>query len=127
MNANETRNEMLNKVLASIDKEIANCTREIEAPVLVRCNCIVATEDAAYQIGCDDNDHATILIGNFTNPVWMTRRAAENLLYEQKFQARNGNGPLTFKIWGWKDFFKKRREVLLEGRKSIVSAFTFAD
>jgi len=119
MNKTE-RQEMLNKMLNGIENEIKDCTRNIESPMIVRCNCIVATEDAYYQVGVKKGTNSVeVLIGNYTNPVWMTERAADNLLNEQRFEASNGYGPLTFKVWGWKSFFRKRLENLMEAKAAI--------
>lgn len=106
----EEKKQMITDLLEQVQKEIDICTMHVEAPMLVRCNCIVATEDCKYQLGVRDSK-ADVLIGDFSNPVWFTKAEAERLAREVK--ASNGYGPLKFVVWGWKSFFAKRRENLL--------------
>ena len=107
----ESRAQMLNQLIEQVTKEMNYCTRQIEMPALLRCNCIVATADAEYQITVNEETHkAEILIGNYHEPCFFTERMATKVASEVK--ASNGWGPLTFIVWGWKDFYKARRNNL---------------
>lgn len=123
---NTEREQIFNEMIENINKELRECDLHIEAPMIVRCNCIVATEDAQYQVGVLEDSKATVLIGNHTSPVWMTEKAAKNLLYEQGFKASNGNGELKFKIWGWKSFYAQRKQNLLKVKADIESLYKMA-
>lgn len=80
-------------------------------PALLRCNSIVATEDAEYQITVNDKTHkAEVLIGNYHEPCFFTEKMATKIASEVK--ASNGFGPLTFIVWGWKSFYRARRNNL---------------
>ena len=107
-------------------KEANYCDRQIEAPVLLKCNCIVATEDAGYQVTVNNETHkAEVLIGNFTSPCHFTKALASKIAKEIK--ASNGFGPLTFIVWGWKDFYKARRNNLrehLDMYDELIAKFT---
>ena len=108
---NTQRTETIYKLINQVQKEMDFCTRQIELPALLRCNCIVATEDAEYQVTVNDETHkAEILIGNYHEPCFFTERMATKVASEVK--ASNGFGPLTFIVWGWKDFYKARRNNL---------------
>lgn len=107
-------------------KEANYCDQQIAAPLLLKCNCIVATEDASYQVTVNDETHkAEVLIGNYTNPCHFTEKLATKIANE--IQASNGFGPLTFIVWGWKDFYKARRESLqahLDMYDELIAKFT---
>lgn len=123
-NIADERLAILNEILANIDAELKECESNINASMLVYCNCIVATEDAEFQVGVENGTNkAIVLVGNCTTPVWLSEKAARNLLYEQGFKASNGNGELKFKIWGWKEFYRQRRDNLLKGRKMMIDAY----
>ena len=109
---NEQRVQELNRLIDSVQKEIDRCTQEIESPVLLACNCIVATADAEYQIGISDESKATVLVGHYTTPCFFSEKLANKVAKEVK--ASNGYGPLQFTVWGWKSFFKARRNALQE-------------
>lgn len=96
-----------------VQNEANYCDRQVEAPLITKYNCIVATADAGYQVTVNDETHkAEVLVGNFTNPCHFTEKLATKITNE--IQASNGFGPLTFIVWGWKDFYKARRDNLQE-------------
>lgn len=102
------RIEALNELRATVQKEMDYCTRQIEMPALLRCNCIVATADAEYQITVNEKTHkAEVLVGNYNEPCLFTEKMASKVASEVK--ASNGFGPLSFVVWGWKDFYRARR------------------
>lgn len=108
---NTQRIEHLSKLINQVQKEMDYCTQQIELPALLRCNCIVATADAEYQITVNDETHkAEVLIGNYHEPCFFTEKMATKVANEVK--ASNGFGPLTFIVWGWKAFYKARRNNL---------------
>lgn len=108
---NAQRIEALTELRTKVQKEMDYCTRQIELPALLRCNCIVATADAEYQITVNDATHkAEVLIGNYHEPCFFTEKMATKVASEVK--ASNGFGPLTFIVWGWKSFYKARRNNL---------------
>lgn len=108
---NQERLETLAQLREQVVKEMNYCTKQIEAPVLIKCNCIVATADADYQVTVNDETHkAEVLHGNYSNPCHFTERLANKIASE--IQASNGHGPLTFIVWGWKSFYKARRDNL---------------
>ena len=117
--------ELINRTIASIDKEISYCTKRIEVPILVKCNRIICTPDGKYQVGVDENGHATVLVGNYTNPVELSFEAALDLLDRQGFKASNGFGELHFGILGVVAFYKMRREKLQDARESIASVLNW--
>ena len=109
--SNSERVQTLNQLREQVLNEMNYCTRQIEMPALLRCNCIVATADAEYQITVNEETHkAEVLIGNYHEPCFFTERMATKVASEVK--ASNGWGPLTFIVWGWKDFYKARRNNL---------------
>ncbi len=107
---NNQRIATLTELRSMAEKEMTFCTQRIESPMLIACNCIVATEDASYQIGIDENNKAKVLIGNYTNPMFFSEQYANKIAKEVK--ASNGYGPLKFIVWGWKSFYKARRDEL---------------
>lgn len=113
------RIDMMKGMIKKIEKDIRTCDIEINTPMLVNCNCIVATKDAKYSIGTDEEGFATVLIGDLAEPCWMSEKAAKSLLYDQKFEASNGYGPLHFEIMGWKKFYRQRKANLLETKEAF--------
>lgn len=108
---NAQRVETLTELRTQVQKEMDYCTKQIELPTLLRCNCIVATADAKYQITVNDETHkAEVIVGDYHEPCFFTERMATKVASEVK--ASNGFGPLTFIVWGWKDFYKARRNNL---------------
>ena len=108
---NAQRVETLTTLRTQVQKEMDYCTTQIEAPVLLACNCIVATADAEYQVTVNEETHkAEILIGNYHEPCFFSERMAKRVASE--IQASNGHGPLAFIVWGWKSFYKARRDNL---------------
>lgn len=108
---NAQRLETISQLINQVQKEMDYCTRQIETPILLRCNCIVATADADYQITVNENTHkAEVLIGNYHEPCFFTEKMATKVATEAK--ASNGFGPLTFIVWDWKSFYKARRNNL---------------
>ena len=108
---NIERVQTLTQLREQVLNEMNYCTRQIEMPALLRCNCIVATADAEYQITVNEETHkAEILVGNYHEPCFFTEKMATKVASEVK--ASNGWGPLTFIVWGWKDFYKARRNNL---------------
>ena len=108
---NAQRIESLTEIRTQVQNEMDYCTRQIEMPALLRCNCIVATADAEYQITVNNKTHkAEVLIGNYHEPCFFTEKLATKIASEVK--ASNGFGPLTFIVWGWKSFYKARRDNL---------------
>lgn len=107
----ESRAQMLNQLIEQVTKEMNYCTSQIEMPAILRCNCIVATSDAEYQITVNEETHkAEVIVGNYGEPCRFTESMATKVASDVK--ASNGWGPLTFIVWGWKDFYKARRNNL---------------
>ncbi len=104
---NAQRVQTLNEIRMQVLKEMNYCSQQIEAPLLLKCNCIVATVDAEYQVTVNNETHkAEVLIGNYSNPCFFTEKMANKIASEVK--ASNGHGPLRFIVWGWKNFYKTR-------------------
>ena len=115
---NTQKIETLNQLRKQVLDEINYCTGQIEMPALLKCNCIVATADAEYQITVNDQTHkAEVLIGNYHEPCFFTERMATKVASEVK--ASNGWGPLTFIVWGWKEFYKARRNNLYQALEAF--------
>ena len=107
---NAQRVEELNRLRVRVLDEIAHCDHVIGAPLIERCPCIVATEDGKYQVGCTDDNMATVTIGDLVCPVQFTPKAANRLAKE--FKAENGYGPLVWHVFSAKAFYAKRRQNL---------------
>ena len=99
----------IGQTINNIKNEILACENMIEMPVIVKCNCIVATADTTYAVSVKDNK-ATVEIGLYSTPCYFTERKANEVA--EKFHAENGYGKLIWKVFGWKDFYKARREAL---------------
>ena len=121
---NTERKQLFDQMISKLDKEINYCNNQIEAPMLLACNCIVATDDAEYQIGVDENHKGKVLIGDYTSPCFFSENYAKKVANEVK--ASNGYGPLKFVVWGWKSFYKQRRDNLLTTKESILSVMETA-
>lgn len=108
---NAQRIETLSELRDIVLKEMDYCTRQIEMPALLRCNCIVATEDAEYQITVnEETKKAEVLVGNYHEPCFFTEKMAATVASEVK--ASNGFGPIIFIVWNWKAFYQARRDNL---------------
>ena len=123
---NAKRVETLTQLLNQVQKEMDYCTRQIEMPAILRCNCIVATADAEYQVTVNNETHkAEILFGNYHEPCFFTEKMATKVASEVK--ASNGFGPLTFVVWTWKSFYKARRNNLQKSKDvftELISKFS---
>jgi len=123
---NQERIETLAKLREQVVKAMNYCTQQIDAPLLLKCNCIVATVDAEYQVTVNDETHkAEVLHGNYSNPCHFTERLASKIACE--IHASNGHGPLRFIVWGWKNFYKARLsnlQVHLDMYEQLIEQFS---
>jgi hypothetical protein len=123
---NAQRVAEITKLREIAQNEANYCDKQIAAPILVKCNCIVATADAGYQVTVNEETHkAEVLHGNYSNPCHFTERLATKIANE--IHASNGFGPLAFIVWGWRDFYKARRNNLqahLDLYDELIAKFT---
>ena len=88
---NAQRVETLTELRTQVQNEMDYCTRQIEMPALLRCNCIVATADAEYQVTVNDETHkAEILIGNYHEPCFFTEKMATKVATEINLKPGRG-------------------------------------
>lgn len=115
--------EFVQERINSAKEFIAYCDNIINTPVLINTNCVIASEDVFYSVCADENGMAKVGIGHRAEPVYLTREAAERVARE--FKAENGHGPIVWKVWGWKSYYrekKKRMEECIADMEILLNA-----
>lgn len=112
MTTNFSNNDFVQETINAAKELIAYCDEQINMPVVIRTNCILAREDIFYSIGADEKGMAKVNVGYHAKPVMLTRETAERVARE--FKAENGHGQIVFKIWGWKSYYRAKKQRALE-------------
>lgn len=105
----KTQSITLRKMIEDIKNEISYYNNKVNAPMIISCPCVVATEDTEYVVGVKDGC-ATVEVGLYKEGARFTVAEAERLASE--FHAENGFGKLIWKVFGWKQFAAARRDAL---------------
>ena len=100
-------------------RQIDLCERILNpaGTILECCPCIVATADGGYQVAVDENNKATVSIGNYTNVCQFTPKTAKRIASD--FYAANGFGPLKWVVMSSKEFYAIRKANLEASLKAL--------
>ena len=115
--------ELNNQVIEMLEKANKEIERELNIPVLEKCNHVVVSEDLYYFINNDGQGFATVgFLTCYDVALRFTKNAAESIA--SRFKAENGNGPIIWKVMGVCDYLKrlhKKNSELLEISRKYAS------